>query len=493
MRHQLIMLAIAIIACVPTNLSLTLGSAIAAESNAKREARHKIWDLLQASKFSETETELKECAKTSNDTWCLQLLGLLLCFQERYAEAEPVLKSELEKSNSPVTAYRLGVALLAQHKASDAIPYLVLARKINTPEVLLTLASAYLAMDRREEAIATYEEVSKLHPNTKHSYEAAGYAEVLEAEPGLKKSDPDYFKFATTLATTRWAAKKMPLKVFIQDEEAASAVPGYRPEFRSILMNAFESWLEASQGDISFTFVNSVAAADIQCKWLGSPKDKKDASTEGGHTIPKFYDDGIKSADIVLRTQFDSIPVTRELMRAVCLHEVGHALGIVSHSPYPGDIMFGSVVNSVLTQRDKETLRHLYRSDVRLSTHTEMIQRVSKYATEQEKVMMQAVSHLSNENYDAAIKKMQEVIAINKDNAIAANAWDFIGVCYLFLKKTEEAETCFKTALAHPELRPKDRRRCLNNYASLLHRLKREDEAKQMKAAAEAVKVPEEE
>ncbi|MBZ0185329.1 MAG: matrixin family metalloprotease, partial [Candidatus Obscuribacterales bacterium] len=50
-------------------------------------------------------------------------------------------------------------------------------------------------------------------------------------------------------------------------------------------------------------------------------------------------------------------------MKKVCLHEVGHALGINGHSSDNHDIMFFSESPSVwpaLTKRDKLTIRLLY-------------------------------------------------------------------------------------------------------------------------------------
>jgi hypothetical protein len=72
----------------------------------------------------------------------------------------------------------------------------------------------------------------------------------------------------------------------------------------------------------------------------------------------------------------DGSQVPVDQLSYILMHEMGHALGLASHSPNPGDIMYpwtrptrpGSMAESwvvppkgqELTDRDRETLRKLY-------------------------------------------------------------------------------------------------------------------------------------
>jgi predicted Zn-dependent protease len=52
-------------------------------------------------------------------------------------------------------------------------------------------------------------------------------------------------------------------------------------------------------------------------------------------------------------------------MRTVCLHEIGHALGLFGHSTNNEDIMFFCGTPSstgALTERDRQTIGHLYQA-----------------------------------------------------------------------------------------------------------------------------------
>ena len=54
-------------------------------------------------------------------------------------------------------------------------------------------------------------------------------------------------------------------------------------------------------------------------------------------------------------------------MALTTTHEVGHSLGIFTHSPDAGDIMFGDPIVSVLSPRDRSTAELAYHIDATLS------------------------------------------------------------------------------------------------------------------------------
>lgn len=439
-------------------------------------AHQQIWHSLEQGQFAAAEARLRECAKVESDSWCLDVLSFLLWFQGRYAEAESTLRLMLWTSNDARFQFRMGLVLIGQGKAPDAIPYLEKAKKLNVPEVWLTLGAAYMTLDRKSDAISAYDEAWRRFPKTSEGCEARSWVDLLKLEPELKGSDPDYFKFVTSMSTVKWIQKKMPLKVYLQSEETAKKVPGYRSEFRSLILRAFADWIQATNGNASVRFVDTAKGADMQVKWLDEPGGAKSEDwIEAGHATPSFEDDqGLTNADIVLRTRYASLPATTEAMYGICLHEVGHALGLVGHSPYPGDIMYFLMTNNgQLSERDKTTLCRLYRSDVRVMSAREIMERMQVFATEQDRLLVQSMFDISDKKFNSAIETLKRAIAINSKTATAAKCWEFLGACYLSIHRTKEAVACFKTALTHPKLARKDRRACMQNYAEAVSLLKK--------------------
>src|SRR5438552_18608310 len=72
----------------------------------------------------------------------------------------------------------------------------------------------------------------------------------------------------------------------------------------------------------------------------------------------------INGANIVLLTvDSNGQPLADEDMQKICLHEIGHALGLNGHSTINRDVMFFSrspTVSPAPTQRDSATICKLY-------------------------------------------------------------------------------------------------------------------------------------
>lgn len=163
-----------------------------------------------------------------------------------------------------------------------------------------------------------------------------------------------------------WNLDAMPLKVYIGD---GRGVKGYRHNDDIILNNSFAEWTKATEGHITFTRVDNVADANIECIWIDDPKDfPQNRGLEAGEAVPMLDSDGyIVSSKLYLltRERDDKSSVSDLVMHTICLHEIGHTLGLLGHSDVAGDVMYFTangqkVQEPHLTQRDVNTLAKLY-------------------------------------------------------------------------------------------------------------------------------------
>jgi tetratricopeptide (TPR) repeat protein len=282
-------------------------------------------------------------------------------------------------SNYAIVLARLGKLEQAKTEADTA------ARLgPDKPEPLVAKAAVDQELGKLDEAAAQYEAFVQKFPNhplaayvrpmiPQLRSEAKKESAVSSAmKPGDKNAD-DYFEYATYDAVAKFLPNRFPLKIFIPTDAQAGAVPGYAPEFGSILHAAFDDWSKASGGVLRFGFVDDRADADIECSWTSDPK-KVRQPAEGGeaHVV---YDpiNGIRHVSVVLLTRHPETGLANSanLMKEVCLHEIGHSLGLIDHSPNPDDVMFCSMPaddrEHALSKRDANTLIHLYRPDVKLA------------------------------------------------------------------------------------------------------------------------------
>ncbi len=137
---------------------------------------------------------------------------------------------------------------------------------------------------------------------------------------------------------------------------------------KKLLKKAFLIWDEALGTMVHFTFVKEKENADITCFCvkkldgvkLGSTKtySKKDPKTG------KSYLTKAKIQIALLEPETEKVIDEKNLL-STTLHEIGHALGIISHSPQKGDIMYFDSSSykqekSEVSNRDINTVKKIY-------------------------------------------------------------------------------------------------------------------------------------
>lgn len=247
----------------------------------------------------------------------------------------------------------------------------------NRPEPVCILAQIYQGYGMFDNAIKQDQQLVRKFPKhpavpiTKAMDEAIE-VDLAERHQISATDDNDYFPYVTRVATVRWAKEKFPLKVYVPDNDAGEKVGGYERKYRDILRDSFTIWQKQSNNLVSFTMVNNPAQADIECDWVSDPAVLSNPCEGGDARVRYDAAHGLQRVKIVMATMAPGTPhLSNNDVKRAALTEVGHSLGLLGHSPVSDDVLFCAVPlpdkDVVLSERDKNTLAHLYRANVPMS------------------------------------------------------------------------------------------------------------------------------
>lgn len=270
--------------------------------------------------------------------------------------------------NNPIIETNLGFALTQNGQPEEAITHLLHATRLDpSSDVAWTnLAAAYQAAHKLTEYKEALEQFIKFAKDPEEKATAQSQIKLLEEaikERVTDNSETDYLQSTLAVGRERWSAERQPVKVYIED---GSAVPNYKPEFLKVLKQSFADWQTASGESVKFTFVSNKDDAAIDVSWVNDQSQMENPA-EAGLCKTIIDGQGLKSARILIGLfKVEYSEPTPESVRATCLHEVGHACGLQGHSQNPADIMYLDVAKStsVLSARDKETIRKFYSDDI---------------------------------------------------------------------------------------------------------------------------------
>lgn len=180
-----------------------------------------------------------------------------------------------------------------------------------------------------------------------------------------RKDPPSRCSYIKAYDHGRWPTDRFPLKVFIDRSKES----GFGGNLFDVVYAGIRQWLEIENSPVQLVMVEDRESADIYVERVDNydfipPGSAGKAEAEYIYTEEKepsslnkvhlriFCDtyNGAKLSDHALRH-----------IKTLAAHEFGHGLGL-NHSPSGRDIMYWKADTTELSERDRNTLRELYRS-----------------------------------------------------------------------------------------------------------------------------------
>ncbi len=248
----------------------------------------------------------------------------------------------------------------------------------------------------------------------------------------------------------RWNTDKMPLKVGLKHFDN---VPGY---YRNEVVAAFNQW-QNSVDFLKFEYVQKNSKADIIIEIAPMPKNVcKEGACQYivGYTVPKIKNNILKKMTITL---YDKTPdgkyFSEKVLFNTIMHELGHALGIMGHSYYEGDLMFVSTTsnNKFDYTRARSSFQYLTSGDINtLKLLYKLIPDVSNTPVEEIDttglIYAPIIIGTTEEMHE---RKIEEALAYIQQAPEMSGGYVDLAIAYAELGKNEKAIQSFKKAIKY--------------------------------------------
>lgn len=255
-------------------------------------------------------------------------------------------------------------------------------------------------------------ENNNIETNIQEDENSVSKVDVSESE--LKQDNYLNYAIDSNGKLVRWNKKK--ITVFVSESEYKNTIYKALSTYNSTFEKYFTFYLakDRENSDIKIDVVNHF-----------SSNDNKDSIYMAGITNNSFSgsDKHLTNSHIQILSKKPNSnkKITDSEVYRVVLHELGHALGIIGHSPNNNDVMFASESVNKLSLRDIATIKLMYSGNQSL---------------------------IKSETKNFADTKLKEAEDYAKKSPNKAISWVNLGRVYYDLGKKEDALGAYKKALA---------------------------------------------
>lgn len=163
----------------------------------------------------------------------------------------------------------------------------------------------------------------------------------------------------------RWEDNCFPLRVYIAPFRFYSKVDE-EYKYKKMVLDALETWQNASMGKLSFEIVTSLMNSQINIEWKRVDRRALGYCHFNVDSAGRLYSAEVQigiSDGVIHQEYMDEGEVYHTI-----IHEIGHALGL-GHSSFEDDIMYTPHQYGILniSQNDKQTLKWMYKLPSKLT------------------------------------------------------------------------------------------------------------------------------